>query len=277
MLKIVVLVLIFLHLKTAATGEEMIFFCASGLKRSIEEIVNNYQQKTGKNVRMIYGGSGSLLSQMMLSERGDIYLSASDAYIVRAREKGIIDESSVKTVSYQLPAIVVSGKRKDINTLADLKKSDVKLAIANPQSAPVGAFAVELLKKNDLFESIAPNIKTVSANVEHAFAQVLLGTVGGAFVWNTTPVGNKNAKTIKLAQHKIPRISRATICIPLFSSRKEEAESLIKYILGPAGAKVFRKHGFITKEKDARALAPNAIPGGEYIVSDDILKKLGAP
>ena len=65
-------------------------YCAAGIKKPIKATIDQYAEEYGIAVDVQYGGSGTLLSSIEVSGKGDLYLAADDSYIKLAREKGLV-------------------------------------------------------------------------------------------------------------------------------------------------------------------------------------------
>src|SRR5439155_25272822 len=53
-------------------------YCAAGLKAPVEEIARDYEEAYGVQVRLTYGGSETLLTNLEVSKRGDLYIPADE-------------------------------------------------------------------------------------------------------------------------------------------------------------------------------------------------------
>ena len=56
------------------------------------EIARRYEEAYGVKVMLQYGGSGTLLNNLQLADKGDLYLAADHSYTDIARGKGLIAE-----------------------------------------------------------------------------------------------------------------------------------------------------------------------------------------
>ena len=130
--------------------KELLFFCGAAVAVPMREIVKNYEQETGVRVNVTYSGSGTLLSQMELTKRGDVYLCGSPDYIEIGIRRGLLIEGTDKIVSYLVPAILVPKENpKNIQKLEDLTKKDVRIGMGNPETVCLGLYGVELLDYNN--------------------------------------------------------------------------------------------------------------------------------
>ncbi len=257
--------------------KELNFFCGSAVKVPMEEIIQKYQQKTGVKINVIYGGSGTLLSQIELSKKGDVYLAGSPDYIIIGENKKLLIKNTDKIVSYLVPAIIVpKNNPKNINSLQDLGKENVRIGIGNPETVCLGLYSAELLEYNNLLEKVMSNIVVFAKSCEDTAMLVVLNKVDAIIGWDVFETWNPNeVKWIKLTEPEIPRISYIPIAIPIFVKEKKLAQDFINYILSKEGQDVFKRWGYISKADEALKFAPKATIGGEYKLPKkfyDILK-----
>ncbi|MDV7394878.1 substrate-binding domain-containing protein, partial [Arthrospira platensis SPKY1] len=64
-----------------ATQPELTIFVGAASKPPTEEIIEQFQRETGIKVNAIFGGSGYVLSQMKLAQKGDVYFPGSSDYM----------------------------------------------------------------------------------------------------------------------------------------------------------------------------------------------------
>ncbi|MCJ7656527.1 MAG: molybdate ABC transporter substrate-binding protein [Candidatus Atribacteria bacterium] len=251
----------------AYATEELFFFCGSAVAVPMREIINNYEQEKGIKVNAIYGGSGTLLSQMELTKKGDVYLCGSPDYInIGVRRKLLIEETD-KIVSYLIPAIIVPKENpKNIQKLGDLAKKDIRVGIGNPETVCLGLYTVELLEYNNLLEKVLPNVVVFAKSCEDTATLSVLKTVDAIIGWDVFESWNpREVKWIKIDEKQIPRISTIPIAIPVFVNNRKLSEDFINYVLSSEkGGKIFKKWGYISDVNKANKYAPEAKIGGEY-------------
>jgi molybdate transport system substrate-binding protein len=230
-----------------------------------------FEKETGIHVELHFGGSGSMLSQLILSRRGDLYFPGSPDYMAKAIEKKAVDPGSVREVAYLIPAInVPRGNPRSIKGLEDLGREGVRLAIANPHSVCVGLYAVEILEKNGLKKRIKPNIKTYVESCSRTAHIVALNNVDAVIGWRVFEHWNtKRILTIPLKPGEVPRIATIPIAISTFSHNYREARQFIDFLDSDVGKGIFKRWGYIVTEAEARRFAPMARIGGRYEIPPD--------
>jgi molybdate transport system substrate-binding protein len=251
---------------TRVSAETLTGFIGSVTKPVMEQLVNTYKEETGAEVIAQYGGSGTLLSQMKISQSGDIYLAGSPDFMEKAKREHLVDPASIKIVAYLIPAInVQKGNPKGIQSLRDLAREDVQLVIANPRAVCVGLYAVEVFEGSELSSLIKPRIKSYTESCAKTANIIALGGADAVMGWEVFAHWEPTKiETVLLEPEEIPRISYVAVAISIFSKNKEQANNFVNFVASPAGRKKFQERGYITDEEEARKYAPQAIIGGEY-------------
>ncbi len=265
-LPIVVSFLFLLSSSPPVAGKTLIAFVGSASMPATKEAAIAFEKETGIHIELHFGGSGSMLSQMILSRRGDLYFPGSPDYMAKAIERKAVNSSSVREIAYLIPAInVPRSNAKSIKGLDDLGRKGVRVAIANPHSVCVGLYAVEILEKSGLKGRIKPNIRTYVESCSRTANIVALNNVDAVIGWKVFERWNpKRILTIPLKPEEIPRIASIPIAISTFSRNRWGAQGFIDFLKSDAGKGIFRKWGYFVTETDARKFAPKAKIGGHY-------------
>ena len=250
------------------SAETITAFIGSAVKPAMEETIRAFSRETNVEVVAHYGGSGNILSQMKLSGIGDIYLSGSPDFMEKAKKQDLVDPDSIRILAYLVPAInVPKGNKKNIDSLHDLANDDVHVVIANPRVVCVGLYAVEIFEANNLSALIKPRIKSYVESCARTANTAAIGGADAVMGWRVFQHWNpERIETVLLKPQQIPRIAYVPIAVSSFSEKKELAGQFITFVISPEAKQIFKKWGYLTDEKEARAYAPQARIGGEYIL-----------
>ena len=264
-----VVITVFMSFTIAGVGaaeSRITAFCGSASKPVLEEAAESFYKETGIRVDLNLGGSGTMLSQMKLSRRGDVYIPGSPDYMIKAIRQGLVDPDSVAILAYLIIAIDVQhGNPKNIQTLTDLTRPGIRVAIGNPEAVCVGLYAAEMLERNGLLHQVQKNIVTHAHSCEATASLLALKKVDAVIGWDVFSKWNpEEIDTVLLRPHEIPRIAYIPAAISTYSRDKKSAQSFINFLISPQGQKIFAKWGYIATEKEARMFAPKAAIGGEY-------------
>ncbi len=173
---------------SAANAKTLMLYCAAGTRPAVDAVVAEYEKEYGVKVQVQYGGSNTLLSQLAHAEMGDLYIAADMNYIRQAREKGLLKESI--PIGKVRPVIAVSkGNPKNITSIDDLLRDDVKTALGSPDQAAIGRKTKKLLGASGDWEKLNAHVTetgTFEPTVSGVANLVKLGAVDAAIIWDTT-------------------------------------------------------------------------------------------
>lgn len=257
-----------------ADTKPLLVFCSSGNKPALEEIAARFEQEKGTEVEMIFGGAGTLLSKIELARHGDIYVPGSPDYIATGERKKLLTEGIERIVAYLIPVIITpKGNPVGIRSLEDLARPGVKVGIGNPETIPIGLYAVEILERNRLLETVMRNVVTFGENGPKTANLAALGHVDATIGYRVFHLWNPSmTECVLIDPEKLPRISYVPIAIPVFARNRGLSEEFVKFVVSPYGRSVYERYGYITREEKAREFAPGASIGGEYSLPPDYFR-----
>jgi molybdate transport system substrate-binding protein len=253
-------------------------FCGAANKPAMEEIAALYEREHGIEVNLILGGSGTLLSQMELSRSGEIYAPGSPDFVIAAERRQQIIPGSARIVAYLVPGIITpAGNPAGIHALEDLARPGVTVSIGNPETVCLGLYGVELLEQSDLLEPVLENVVTFGASCSKLVNLAAMAQVDAVIGWRACESWNPERMTyVPIAADKLPRLSYVPITIPVHTRDRRMSEAFIEFVLSERGKAIYREHGYLTEEAEARRFAPEAVIGGEYTLPDDFLARMQA-
>jgi molybdate transport system substrate-binding protein len=263
--------------KKSVDSTEILLFCAAGIKAPISEAAKAYEDEFGIKVQIQYGGSGTLLSNLEISNQGDLYIAADTSYTDIARDKGLVQETI--PLSLLQPVIAVpEGNPKNITSVDDLLRDELRLSLANPDAASVGKTAKKLLGKIGLWEKINKAVQdngVFKPTVNEVANDVKLGTVDAAIVWDITVNQYDELEAIPIRGSE-DFIKHVTIGVLTQSKQSAEALRFARYLAASEkGGPIFEKNGFPAVAGDPWAKAPEILyysGGVNRIAIEDTLK-----
>lgn len=229
-----------------AAADEVRAAVAANFTTAIKKLAPLYEQKTGNKLLASFGASGQLYAQISNGAPFDVFLSADDS-----TPKKLIAEGGALADSYFIYArgrlALWSSTPGYVDADGKILHSDtfVKLAIANPKTAPYGQAATEALNALGLLDKLSPKFVT-GENI--AQTQQFVST------------GNVELGFIALAQVKaLPAVDRgsywlvpATLHQPIEqgavlltrSKNNEAAAAFLAFLKSPEANAVIRDLGY---------------------------------
>ncbi|MCZ6792929.1 MAG: substrate-binding domain-containing protein [Planctomycetota bacterium] len=241
-----------------SSDRPLIFFCAAGMMPPVELAKKAYEEEFGRQVQIQYGGSGTLLSNLQVAGKVDLYLAADSSYIDIARERGLVAESI--PLAYLRPVIAVrKGNPRNILGIDDLLRSDVAFALANPDAAAVGRVTRSVLEKSGRWEAIRERTRVLKPTVMDLANDLKLGAVDAAVIWDATANQYDEIDIVSVPEfHAVER--EITVGIATASEDPRGALHFARYLGAPEkGLRYFREKGYRPAEGDSWADVPELV------------------
>lgn len=178
-------------------AEPLFVFCAAGLKKPLEAAAKLYTEETGIPVQFQFGGSATLLSQLQVAKKGDLFVAADDGTMGDAKKRDLVAE--VIPVLKQVPVIAVQeGNPHGIDSLQDLLQPELKVAVSNPEAASIGKTAKQSF--GDQWEQMAAQVAVMKPTVNEIASDLSLGVVDAAIVWEAMANQFDNLDSVHVAE-----------------------------------------------------------------------------
>ncbi len=131
---------------------------AANFTEPAKEIAALFKRETGHEAVLIFGASGSFLTQITHDAPFEVFLSADAERAKAAADGGFAVRDSRFT--YAIGRLVLWSKVVDVTKGDEALKAGnfAKLAIANPNAAPYGAAAIETMKALGVYDALQPKI-----------------------------------------------------------------------------------------------------------------------
>ena len=229
-------------------GSPLLVFCAASLKTPMETVAREYQRESGIEVQFQFGGSQTLLANLEVARRGDLFLPADESYLALAQDKGLVGE--VLPLARMTPVIAVrKGNPRGIRSLADLLRGDVKLAQTNPDAAAAGKLTRDALSKTGQWEPLKARTLVFKPTVNDVANDVKLGTVDAGIVFDA--VARQYPELEIVAAPELAAV-RAHVAVGVLRSSTQSAAALhfARYLAArDKGLKIFQRSGYETVEE----------------------------
>ena len=222
---------------------------ASDLKFAVEEIAAQFRMSTGRDVKLVFGSSGNFHRQIEQGAPFQVFMSADEDFVFRLAEAGRTEGRGELYAIGRLVIFARHGSTFDPDAeLAGLRAALAagrvrRFAIANPEHAPYGRAAEEVLRKIGLWESVRQRL-VLGENVSQAAQFATSGSAeGGMFAYSLAlaPQVAKQGRYVLVPErlHQ-PLRQRMT----LVKGAGETARAFYIYLQEPAARAVFRRFGF---------------------------------
>lgn len=260
---------------SASGSATLLMYAGAASKPPAEEAIRLFEERTGIKIEATFGGSGQVLSQMRLAKKGDLYFPGSSDYMEKAKKDGDVIPETEAIITYLVPAInVQKGNPLNIQTLQDLTRTGLRVAIADPETVCVGLYAVEIIEKylsTAQRTAFRQNLLNYTDSCEKTATVVSLGQVDAVIGWSVFERWNpEKIETVPLDAAQIPRIGYIPIAVSSYTEKRSAAERFVDFLKGEDGQAIFSKYGYFATSDQALAYVGEEKPvGGEYTLPPD--------
>lgn len=242
----------------------LLLYCAANMKNAVTQVAREYEKEFGRRVELQFGGSGTLLSNIRLTQVGDLFIAADESYTDIAKKENLIDETIPLAV--QKPVIAVKkGNPKNIRGLSDVVRDDVAMGLANPEAASIGAVTKQMLSKSEDWDRVSAAARTrgvFKPTVNDIAGDVKIGTIDAAIVWDATvrqPEFRDALDAVEIDNADAFKV-RVTVSVLRNSTHPVQALHFARYLNAKdRGAPVFTKLGFAPVEADEWSERPQVL------------------
>ena len=224
---------------------------ASSLIGVLDEIGRAFARDTGERFRISFGSSGNLTRQIIQGAPFELFLSADKRYAEALGDKGLTDGGSEVYAVGRLVLFIPEGSplRAD-PTLEDLSSALnngrlKRLAIANPEHAPYGRAAREVLERSQLWQQVQGTI-IYGENVAQAAQFAVSGDVDAGII--SYSIAREPTMAGKGVYVLLPDSLHSPLHhhMVLLNNAGTITRSLYTYLRQPVAQEIFRKFGFST-------------------------------
>lgn len=167
---------------------EITFFCGSVNRRAVEAVLKAFEQREGVTINTVYNGCGILTAQMRTINQGggggfpDVYMACDRYYLENVKDwfQEDADLSDAKIV-----VATPKGNPKNIQSLSDLAKPGMRVAVGQPEQCTIGALTRILLEKENLYDPVMANVVVQTASSALLVPSVVTRSVDAAVAYNT--------------------------------------------------------------------------------------------
>lgn len=218
---------------------------AANLRNVFTVIKDKYEKEhPGVKVEVNFSSSGSFVQQILNGASFDLFMAADKNFPLKLQSKGV---TYGKVSTYVYGKLAMWSKTVDVNKGLSVLEDDAvkRISVAKPETAPYGDRAVELLKKQGLFDRLKTKIiygDNISAAAQYAFTgNVEVGFV--ALSLALAPDMKGKGKCYVIPQNLYTPIEQACVLIKQ-PVRNLEAEKFMKFILGNSCNSIWEEFGY---------------------------------
>lgn len=223
-----------------ATPDAITVFAAASLTEAFTQIAADFEDQLGTTVRLSFGPSDGLATQIQEGAPADVFASASPKWMdAVAEDPGVVDRSDF--ARNLLIVITPADNPAGVHSVGDLGRPGIKLVLA-AEGVPVGDYARELLSNAGIADEVLTNVVSNEDDVKGVVQKVALGEADAGIVYRTdvTTAVAGDLDVIDVPEGDVV----AVYPIAALAGAPGPARGFVTYVLGP-GQAVLQQAGFL--------------------------------
>ena len=246
MKKVILIATLFFSVCMFANAQKSVKVAAAANLRDVfMEIKEAYEKENpGVKIDVTFGSSGNFVQQILNGASFDFFMAADKSFPLKLQNKGA---TYGKVSTYIYGKLAVWSNTIDVKKGLDVLKTNAvkRISVANPETAPYGERAIELLKKQNIYDEVKTKIiygDNISAAAQYAFTgNTEIGFI--ALSLAMSPEMKGKGKCYVVPQNLYTPIEQACVLIKK-NSRNIAAEKFMKKFIGQNYDALWIKYGY---------------------------------
>jgi molybdate transport system substrate-binding protein len=218
---------------------------AANFTQVATDLAAAFKAKTGNEVKLSFGATGSLYTQITQAAPFDVFLSADDKRTKTAIKDGFGVDGTDFT--YAIGKVVLYSTSVDVTDGEAVLKANAfqHISIADPKAAPYGTAGMAVLAKLGLTDAVTPKIVTAE-NITQALQFVDSGNAEVGFVALTQVIGKAATQVWLPPQDDYPVIAQNAVLLKA-GENNQAAKDFLDYLKSDEAVAVIKAAGYETK------------------------------
>ena len=246
----IVLISLLVFISPVHAKETTIIAAASSTRFALDEIKQAFTRQTGLNITISYGSSGNLTRQLIQGAPFELFISADESYINSLKQQQLTLDDGIIYATGRLALFTSNNSPilvdKELHNLKNLlKKNQLQhFAIANPDHAPYGRAAKQVLINTGLWHSIKPFLvlaENASQTAQFASSGVTQGGII-SYSYSLHPALKSLGNSVLIPQSLHAPFHARMV---LMKHAKSTAKQFYQFLLNNKSRTIFNHHGFL--------------------------------
>lgn len=221
-------------------------YAGAGLRRAVDTLVASFQESTGIVVDVDYAGSGVCITRAKGDPQADLFMPGDVWYVDRLQELTDNIDERVQ-VSYFVPTIIVAkGNPKQIRSLQDFTREDLKVALGGAKSCQIGRLCLKIFDNAGMDRNAL--MAKESMTVNELGIWVKMKDVDAGIVWDAIAQNIRDGVDVIEIPEAINEISTVVCGRLKTSSHPQEALQFMQFVTSSQGRQIFKNKGYRTEK-----------------------------
>jgi len=232
----------------AAHADTLQVAVAANLQFVFEDLRTEFRKQTGDDAQATYNSSGKFVAQISNGAPFDVFLSADMEYPEKLHAAGLSVDAPMP---YAYGALVL-WTMKDVDLAhwqaALAGPSVMRIAVANPQTAPYGREAIHVLEHAKLFDQVKPKLvfgESIAQTNQYIFsASADVGITAKSAV--LAPGMKGRGKWMDLPRDSYRPIAQGAVVLRRGErEHRDAARRFLDFLQSPGARAIFERYGYL--------------------------------
>ena len=229
---------------SSKSDPSLIIFAAASLSKALDEIGANFMSDNDIKIYFSYSGSQTLARQITRGAPADIFISAGASPVKTLSNLSLLEGNPANILSNKL-VVAIHKNGPLLNNVEDLKSDQVeRIAIADPNLAPVGQYAKESLQNLGVWKELQQKI-ILAPDAPTTINYLRTGNVTVAIIYQTDTLITDSIVALDIIPSETyTPITYLSTTINT-SNKKQLATEFLNFLTTLDTTLIFQKYGFI--------------------------------
>jgi molybdate transport system substrate-binding protein len=217
--------------------------CGGSFRPPMEELAKAFSTETRIAVELSFGQSEDLLPLIKIGREGDVFVSH-DPYLDYVDDAGSLLSSA--QVGYVAPVLVVpKGNPARVESLDDLARPGVRVALPDPEFSTCGQMVFKLLEKKGIKDKVVANADGAIFRSHSEIGTALeMGQRQAGVVWNGVAHTFRDSLEVVPTRYEYDDTVRVWVMGLSYTEHEASVRRFMEFA-GKEGAAVFAKYGYV--------------------------------
>jgi len=228
---------------TNAGEQPLIVFAASDLQFALAEASVAYAASGHPKPTLSFGSTGVLSQQIENGAPADVFFAADESFLAGLEQKQLLLTGTRQLYAIGRLVIVTRTGIAPVTSLDGLVRTDIgRIAIANPEHAPYGRAARDVLMRAKLWSTVQPRL-VLGETVSQTFQFVQTGNADAGIVALSLAIATPNTPYTAVDASLHDPIAQA-VAVLARTTQAAQARAFVAFVNGAAGRPIMKKYGF---------------------------------
>ncbi|TWU25400.1 putative binding protein precursor [Novipirellula galeiformis] len=220
---------------------ELSIFAGSMLRPAIEDTIAAFEKREGIKVNRVYNGCGILVAQMKAGQHPDAYFACDSEFMNQVHD---LFPEPVPVSQNELVILVQKGNPKNIRSLRDLTRKDLRVGIGHEKQCAMGWVTQNTFRESGIQQEVMPNVTVQSPTGDMLVNQLLTGSLDTAVAYLSNAAGASESLDAIRIQDISCSVATQPWAVAEESKYPELAGRLFQQICSQSSQGIFAAEGF---------------------------------